>query len=94
MRTGFYGERAPAVCTGSNGRGCHCAGRYWHLYNFKIVGAVTTLRADAAEEESGLDIVEHGERAYRQSIINGTPLTNLAVQEAPAFAAKPAPAGK
>ena len=60
----------------------------------KIVGAVTTLRADAAEEESGLDIVEHGERAYRQSIINGTPLTNLAVQEAPAFAAKPAPAGK
>ncbi len=60
----------------------------------KIVGAVTTLRADAAEEESGLDIVEHGERAYRQSIINGTPLTNLAVQEAPAFTAKPAPAGK
>ena len=60
----------------------------------KIVGAVTTLCADAAEEESGLDIVEHGERAYRQSIINGTPLTNLAVQEAPAFAAKPAPAGK
>ena len=60
----------------------------------KIVGAVTTLRADAAEEESGLDIVEHGERAYRQSIINGTPLTNLAVQEAPAFAAKPARAGK
>ena len=60
----------------------------------KIVGSVTTLRADAAEEESGLDIVEHGERAYRQSIINGTPLTNLAVQEAPAFAAKPAPAGK
>lgn len=27
----------------------------------KIVGAVTTLRADAAEEESGLDIVEHGD---------------------------------
>ena len=60
----------------------------------KITGAVTTLRADAAEEESGLDIVEHGERAYRQSIINGTPLTNLAVQEAPAFSAKPATADK
>ena len=58
------------------------------------VGAVTTRPADAAEEESWLDMVEHGERTYRQSIINGTPLTNLAVQETPAFAAKPAPAGK
>ena len=90
----FLRQRAPAVCTGGNGSGCYCDGRCWHLHNFKNSGAVTTLRADAAEEESGLDIVEHGERAYRQSIINGTPLTNLAVQEAPAFAAKPAPAGK
>ena len=54
----------------------------------KIVGAVTSLRADAAEEESGLDIVEHGERAYRQSIINGTPLTNLSVQQQPVFVNK------
>ena len=60
----------------------------------KIVGAVTTLRADAAEEESGLDIVEHGERAYRQSIINGTPLTNLTVQQRPVFVNNPAVADK
>ena len=60
----------------------------------KIVGAVTSLRADAAEEESGLDIVEHGERAYRQSIINGTPLTNLTVQQQPVFVNNPAVADK
>lgn len=40
---------------------------------FKIVSAVTTIRADEAEEISGLDIVEHGERGYTGGIFTGAP---------------------
>lgn len=41
---------------------------------FKIVNAITTFRADEEEETSGIDIVEHGERAYSQSIMTGESL--------------------
>jgi Amt family ammonium transporter len=30
----------------------------------KIIGAVMPLRADAAEESTGLDMTQHGEEAY------------------------------
>ena len=40
---------------------------------YKIVGAFTELRADDNEEIQGLDIVEHGERGYTESIFTGVP---------------------
>jgi Amt family ammonium transporter len=45
---------------------------------FKVVNAITPFRADEAEEISGLDIVEHGERGYSQSIMTGE---SLGIQE-------------
>ncbi len=44
------------------------------LILFKIINAITPFRADEAEEISGIDIVEHGERAYSQSIMTGESL--------------------
>lgn len=41
---------------------------------FKVINAITPFRADEAEEISGIDIVEHGERAYSQSIMTGESL--------------------
>ncbi|WP_196594924.1 ammonium transporter [Pectinatus sottacetonis] len=41
---------------------------------YKIINAITPFRADETEEISGLDIVEHGERAYSQSIMTGESL--------------------
>lgn len=41
----------------------------------KIVGLITPVRADEAQEDSGLDITEHGERGYTyQDLITGSPL--------------------
>lgn len=41
---------------------------------YKIVSAVTKVRADEAEELAGLDIVEHGERGYARSVLTGSPI--------------------
>ncbi len=41
---------------------------------FKIVNHFTAMRADEAEEISGLDVVEHGERGYARSVLTGSPL--------------------
>ena len=40
---------------------------------YKIVNAITELRADEAEEINGLDIGEHGERGYTETIFTGVP---------------------
>ena len=40
---------------------------------YKIVDGITTLRADADEEISGLDLVEHGERGYTVGLFTGSP---------------------
>ncbi len=41
---------------------------------FKIVSLITDVRADEAEELTGLDIVEHGERGYSRSVLTGSPM--------------------
>lgn len=41
---------------------------------FKIVSSFTSIRADEAEELTGLDIVEHGERGYARSVLSGSPM--------------------
>lgn len=41
---------------------------------FKIVSSFTSIRADEAEELTGLDIVEHGERGYSRSVLSGSPM--------------------
>lgn len=40
---------------------------------YKIVSAITAIRADENEEILGLDIVEHGERGYNAGIFAGSP---------------------
>ena len=40
---------------------------------YKVVSAIVSIRADEAEEVSGLDLVEHGERGYSTPIFTGTP---------------------
>ena len=40
---------------------------------YKIVDAITSLRADDAEEVTGLDLTEHGERGYNVGLFAGTP---------------------
>lgn len=40
---------------------------------YKIVNAITELRADETEEINGLDISEHGERGYNVGLFTGTP---------------------
>jgi Amt family ammonium transporter len=39
---------------------------------YKVVNAIYSLRADEAEEISGLDLVEHGERGYNTGVYSGT----------------------
>lgn len=41
---------------------------------YRIVSAVTETRVSEAEELTGLDIVEHGERGYARSILGGSPI--------------------
>ena len=41
---------------------------------YKIVSSFMSIRADEAEELSGLDIVEHGERGYARSVMSGSPM--------------------
>ncbi len=41
---------------------------------FKIVSLITDVRADEAEELTGLDIVEHGEHGYSRSVLTGSPM--------------------
>lgn len=41
---------------------------------FKVVSAFCTVRADEAEELTGLDIVEHGERGYGRAVAGGSSL--------------------
>ena len=40
---------------------------------YKIVNAFVTIRADETEEINGLDISEHGERGYTETIFTGVP---------------------
>ena len=40
---------------------------------YKVVSALVALRADEAEEVTGLDLAEHGERGYTTPIFTGTP---------------------
>lgn len=40
---------------------------------YKIVNAVTKIRADEAEEIVGLDVAEHGERGYNAELFSGAP---------------------
>lgn len=49
---------------------------------YKIVNAITTMRAEESEEVTGLDIGEHGERGYNEGIMGGgstfeNPFTSL-----------------
>lgn len=39
---------------------------------YKVVNAIVTIRADEAEEITGLDLVEHGERGYNTGVFSGT----------------------
>ena len=41
---------------------------------YKLVTLVTEARVSEAEELTGLDIVEHGERGYARSILGGSPI--------------------
>ncbi|WP_439653918.1 ammonium transporter [Selenomonas ruminis] len=41
---------------------------------YKIVAALMETRASEAEELTGLDIVEHGERGYARSVMTGSPM--------------------
>lgn len=41
---------------------------------YKVVSFFMETRADEAEELTGLDIVEHGERGYARSVLTGSPL--------------------
>ena len=40
---------------------------------YKVVNALTELRADETDEINGLDISEHGERGYNVGLFTGTP---------------------
>lgn len=40
---------------------------------FKIVSLVTQIRVDEAEEITGLDLAEHGERGYNAELFSGAP---------------------
>ena len=40
---------------------------------FKIVSLVTKIRVDEAEEITGLDVAEHGERGYNAELFSGAP---------------------
>ena len=40
---------------------------------YKVVSAIVALRADADEEITGLDLVEHGERGYNAGLFAGAP---------------------
>jgi len=40
---------------------------------YKVVDAITSLRADDDEEITGLDLTEHGERGYNVGLFAGTP---------------------
>ena len=39
---------------------------------YKVVDSIVSLRADEAEEITGLDLVEHGERGYNTGVFSGT----------------------
>ena len=40
---------------------------------YKVVSKIVEIRTDEAEEVTGLDLVEHGERGYTAPIFTGTP---------------------
>ena len=40
---------------------------------YKVVNAIVEIRTDEAEEVTGLDLAEHGERGYTTPIFTGTP---------------------
>ena len=40
---------------------------------YKIVNAITKMRVDEAEEITGLDVAEHGERGYNAELFSGAP---------------------
>ena len=57
---------------------------------FKIVNLITPMRANEDEEISGIDIVEHGERAYNQSIVSADSILSSSVADFAPVNAKPA----
>ena len=44
---------------------------------YKLVNSFTRFRADKGEEVTGLDVTEHGERAYNQTIMTGSPFDSF-----------------
>lgn len=48
----------------------------------KVIGLFMKLRVDEADEVSGIDLSEHGESAYSQSFVSGTPLAIRELSEA------------
>lgn len=44
---------------------------------FRIVNAYAPMRASEADEIKGLDVTEHGERGYVESIMTGSPISSL-----------------
>lgn len=47
---------------------------------FKIVNTITKMRADENEEITGMDIGEHGERAYNQSLVTADSMLTATVE--------------
>jgi Amt family ammonium transporter len=58
----------------------------------KLIGLVIPLRANAQDEEMGLDISEHGEEAYVAGGMSVTHLNRPQEEETPAYIKSPAPA--
>lgn len=56
----------------------------------KVIGAFMKLRVNEDEESAGLDVSEHGERAYAQDFVAGAPISHshAIVQESVAAKAK------
>lgn len=55
----------------------------------KAIGLVMTVRADESQELQGLDVTQHGERAYAyQDLVTGSPAEYLPISAQPAVATK------
>ena len=57
---------------------------------FKLVNSIIPIRADESEEITGLDLAEHGERGYTESIFTGVPsfLSDETSSESTIFSSK------
>ena len=45
-----------------------------YILYYKLVSGIMETRASEAEELTGLDIIEHGERGYARSVLTGSPI--------------------